>query len=252
MTQQEALFSYCLRLGDDALIHSYRLSEWCSKAPMLEEDLALTNFALDLTGRARSLFTYAGAIEGKGRTEDDLAYRRGERSFHNRLIYELPKGDFAFTMVRLLFTGTFEYLFYRELMHSKDETLAAVAAKTVKEAQYHMVHAEDWTLRLGQGTEESHGRMQQAVDELWSYTGELFETSKAAAILQDKNIAVDSARVKSKWTEQIEAVLTEAGLRIPETPYMHTGSEHGVHTEHLGHILTEMQYLQRAYPEATW
>lgn len=252
MTQQEALYSYCLRLGDDALIHSYRLSEWCSRAPMLEEDLALTNFALDLTGRSRSLLTYAGAIEGKGRTEDDLAYLRGERSFHNRLIYELPNGDFAFTMARLLFTGTFEYLFYRELMHSQDETLAAIAAKTVKEAQYHMVHAEDWTLRLGQGTAESHRRMQQAVDELWSYTGELFETGKAEAILRDKNIAVDTARVKEKWASTVEAVLAEAGLSIPETPYMHTGSEHGVHTEHLGHILTEMQYLQRSYPEAVW
>ncbi len=252
MTEKEALFSYCLRLGDDALIHSYRLSEWCRNAPMLEEDLALTNFALDLTGRARALLTYAGEIEGKGRTEDDLAYRREERHYFNNLICELPKGDFATTIVRLLFTATQEHLFYSELTHSQDGTLAAIAAKTVKEAQYHMVHASDWVRRLGLGTEESHERLERAIDELCPYTGEMFETDKVVAVLQDKNIAVDNAAIRSNWKTYIEDILREVGVMVPGSQHMQTGGRKGIHTEYMGHILTEMQYLQRTYPDATW
>lgn len=252
MTEQEALYTYCLTLGDDPLIQSYRLSEWCSNAPILEEDLALTNFALDMTGRAQSLLGYAGEVEGKGRTADDLAYRRGERQFRNRQIMELPNGDFAYTIARLLFTSTFEYLYYTELCNSADKSLAAIAAKAIKEVKYHMAHATDWALRLGDGTEESHYRMQKAVDELWPYTGEMFETDEAEAILRDKNIAVDRALVRSKWENRIKDVLTEATLAMPAGTYMHSGAAQGIHTEHLGHILTEMQYLQRAYPEAIW
>ena len=252
MTEQQALYKYCLRLGDDALIHSYRLSEWCSSAPILEEDLALTNFALDMIGRAQALLTYAASIDGKGKTDDDLAYRRGEREYYDHLIMELPNGDFANTIARLLFTSVFEYYFFAELLHSVDPTLAAIAAKTIKEVKYHMAHATDWTLRLGDGTEESHYRIQKAVNNLWMYTGELFETDDATAFLEDKNIAVDMAVVKTKWKEEINGVLSEATLEVPEDQYMQTGSGKGIHTEYLGHILSEMQYLQRAYPEATW
>lgn len=252
MTEQQALYKYCLRMGDDALIHSYRLSEWCSNAPILEEDLALTNFALDMIGRAQALLGYAATTEGKGRTDDDLAYRRGERQYLNHLLMEMPNGDFAHTMARLLFASVFDYYFYTELCRSADTTLAAIAAKTVKEAKYHMAHAIDWVLRLGDGTPESHRRMQAAVDALWMYTGELFEIDQAGAMLADRNIAPDMTLIASKWKAEIAGVFTEAKLTHPGECYMQTGSSNGVHTEHLGHILSEMQYLQRAYPEATW
>jgi len=252
MSEQQALYYYCLRLGDDALIQSYRLSEWCSNAPLLEEDLALTNFALDMLGRAQALLDYAATIEGKGRTADDLAYKRGERSFTNSLIVELPNGDFAFTIARLAFTSTFEYLFFTELQRSADPTLAAIAAKTLKEVKYHMAHARDWMLRLGDGTEESHERVQQAVDALWMYTGELFETDNAMSILEDRNIAVDMSPLKDKWSASIASLLQEATLAMPEEAFSQSGGHKGIHTEYMGHILSEMQYLQRAYPEAQW
>ena len=252
MTQEQALYKYCLRMGDDALIHSYRLSEWCSNAPILEEDLALTNFSLDMIGRAQAILDYAGKVDGNGNTSDDLAYRRKERGFYNHLIVELPNGDFAYTMARILCVSVFEYYFFSELCHSADNTLAAIAAKTVKEVKYHMAHATDWALRLGDGTDESNTRMQQAVDELWAYTGELFETDAATAILEDRNIAVDMGMIRTKWENDITRILTEAKLSVPAEGYNQTGSSNGVHTEYLGHILSEMQYLQRAYPEAIW
>lgn len=252
MTEQQALFNYCLRLGDDALVQSYRLSEWCSNAPILEEDLALTNFALDMIGRAQALLSYAGAIEGKGRTDDDLAYKRGERQFYNHLITELPNGDFAFTIARLLFTSSYEFGFYTALQQSADATLAAIAAKTIKEIKYHLSHASEWAIRLGNGTEESHGRLQCAVNSLWMYTGELFETDELDVLLHSANIGIDNAQLHMGWKHQVESVLNEATIEIPKDEYMQTGSRKGIHTEYLGHILSEMQYLQRAYPEATW
>jgi ring-1,2-phenylacetyl-CoA epoxidase subunit PaaC len=252
MTTEQALYKYSLRLGDNALIQSYRLSEWCSNAPLLEEDLALTNFALDMIGRAQLLLSYAGVVEGKGKTDDDLAYRRCERQFTNTLISELPNGDFAFTVASLFFTSVYEYFFFTELQNSADDTLKAIAAKTLKEVKYHKAHATDWMLRLGGGTEESNRRVQAAVNALWMYTGEMFETDKVDAVLQDLNIAVDMPPVKAKWNTYIQEVLLEAGLLLPAADYMQTGGKNGVHTEYLGHILSEMQYLQRAYPDATW
>ncbi len=252
MTQQQALLTYCLRLGDDALIQSYRLSEWCSSAPILEEDLALTNFALDMTGRAQALLGYAGIVEGAGRTADNLAYKRGERKFMNHQIVELPNGNFATTMARLLLTATCEYYMYAELLQSKDETMAAIAAKTVKEAKYHMAHAADWVLRLGDGTAESHEKMQSAMDHFWPFTGELFETDAATQLLCDSHIAADPAKVKAAWEKHIHQVVQEATLTLPGRMHMQTGGTEGIHTEYLGHILSEMQYLQRAYPEAIW
>lgn len=250
--QQQAIYNYCLHLGDSALIHSYRLSEWCSNAPLLEEDLALTNFALDMLGRAQAFLKYAGEVEGLGKTEDDLAYRRGERSFYNPLITEMPNGNFADSMARLLYVAAFEFYQFSELQQSKDETIAAIAAKTLKEIRYHLSHAEDWVIRLGDGTAESHKKMQAALNHLWMFTGDMFEMGTDEAALVEDGIAIYTHSIKPLWLEHINKVLAEATLQMPAGTYMQKGSMEGVHTEHLGHILSEMQYLQRAYPDATW
>lgn len=252
MKTKEALYTYCLRLGDDALILGHRLSEWCSRAPFIEEDLALTNISLDMIGRASALLKYAGEVEGKGLTEDDIAYRRPEINYYNHLITEQPNGDFAHSIARQLFISVFEYYLYTDLEKSKDATLAAIASKAIKEIKYHVQHASDWTIRLGDGTEESHKRMQKAVNDLWMWTGELFEMDDVENALMKEGIAVDLIPIKALWSNQIKQVLSEAGLQMPEDGYMQTGSRKGIHTENLGHILSEMQYLQRAYPDAKW
>lgn len=252
MTTQQATYTYTLRLGDNALILGHRLSELCSKAPFIEEDLALTNISLDMIGRAQALLKYAADLEGKGNTDDDIAYRRAENNYYNHLITEQPNGDFAHTITRQLFVSVFEYLFYSELEKSKDETLAAIAKKVSKEVKYHMQHAVDWTIRLGDGTEESHKRMQTAINNLWMYTGELFEMDEVDMLLMGEGIAIDLIPVKAHWYNYIKLTLTEATLTLPEDLYMQTGSKKGIHTENLGHILSEMQYLQRAYPDAKW
>ncbi|MCB0700233.1 MAG: phenylacetate-CoA oxygenase subunit PaaC [Chitinophagales bacterium] len=245
-------YSYSLRLGDNAWILSHRLAEWCSNGPILEEDLALTNLALDLIGRAQGFYKYAAELEGKGKSEDDIAYRRNERQYFNNLIMEMPNGNFADTIARQLYVSVFEYYFFRELKNSKDETFAALAAKTLKEVKYHMAHAADWTIRLGDGTEESHKKMQKALNELWMYTGELFEMNDVDSELMAQGVSVDLSMLKPKWEQHIIDVLKEATLAQPEDIYMQTGSRQGIHTEHLGHILGDMQYLQRAYPDAKW
>lgn len=251
MTKKEALYVYCLRMGDDALILGHRLSEWCSRGPILEEDLALTNLSLDMIGRAQALLTYAAELKGSG-TADDLAYRRSERNYLNHLLVEQPNQDFAHTIARQLLLSAFEYYFFEDLQNSKDKTLAAIAAKTLKEVKYHLLHATDWTIRLGDGTEESHKRMQKAFADLWMYTGELFEMDKPEEILLHEGLAVDLAPVKIQWYNHVKNVLAKATLNIPGDTHMQTGGLRGVHTEHLGHILSEMQYLQRAYPDAQW
>lgn len=252
MTHQEALFTYTLRLADNPLILGHRLGEWCSKAPILEEDLAITNMALDMIGRAEAILRYAAEIEADGRTEDDLAYKRAERKYYNHLLIEQPNGDFAYTIARQLFNSTFEFYYYSELMNSKDETLAAIAAKSIKEIKYHLKHASDWTRRLGDGTEESNRRMQNAIDELWMYTGELFENDELDENLIALGIAPDASAIKGKWKTAIMDLLAEARLKVPTDAYMQSGSRQGIHTEHLGYILADMQYLQRAYPDAKW
>jgi len=252
MTKEQALYNYCVRLGDNALVQSYRLSEWCSNAPILEEDLALTNMALDMTGRAQLLLQYAGKVAGHGKTADDMAYRRAEREYRNDLISELPDADFAFTMVRQMLVSTFECFLYAALVSSSDKEIAAIAAKAVKEARYHMAHTSDWVIRLGDGTEESNRRAQSALNILWSYTGGLFETTDADALLLSEGVAADVSQIKTKWQENIEAILREAKLILPADDYQQTGGRQGLHTEYLGHMLTEMQYLHRTYPEAIW
>ena len=252
MTKKEALYIYCLRIGDDALILGHRLSEWCSNGPLLEEDLALTNFSLDLIGRAQAVLGYAAELKADGSTADDLAYRRSERHYYNHLLVEQANGDFAHTMARQLYISVFELYFFEELQKSKDHTLAAIAAKTVKEVKYHVKHAGDWVIRLGDGTEESHKRMQKALNNFWMYTGELFEMDACEGQLLHEGLAVDLASIKNSWQTHIKKIVTEATLQTPENGYMQTGGLKGIHSEHLGHILSEMQYLQRAYPDATW
>jgi ring-1,2-phenylacetyl-CoA epoxidase subunit PaaC len=252
MNKQEALFTYLLRLGDNALIQGHRLSEWCSRGPILEEDLALTNIALDHIGRAQALLQYAAEVEGDGKTADDLAYKRGERNFYNNLLTELPIGDFAYTVAKQWLLSSFEFSLYNALCHSKDQTLAAISAKTVKELRYHMTHARDWCYRLGKGTTLSHEKLQNAFQEVWMYTGELFEMDEVDACLIEAGIATDLQALYADWQTLVQKVLYESTLPIPAADYRQTGSRQGIHTEYLGHILSEMQYLQRAYPDAQW
>jgi ring-1,2-phenylacetyl-CoA epoxidase subunit PaaC len=252
MTIQTPLFLYALRLADDALVLGHRLSEWCGHAPVLEEDLALANMALDLIGQARSLYAYAGQQEGRGRDEDALAYRRDAGEYRNILLVEQPNGDFAATILRQLLYAACAHPFYEALASSKDATLAAIAAKSVKELAYHMRHAGEWTIRLGDGTEESHRRAQEALDELWPYTGEMFEADEIEQGLIEAGIAVDRAGIRLRWQCTLAPILAEANLRLPAGEWMQSGGRTGRHSEHLGHILAELQFLQRAYPDARW
>ncbi|MBS1646467.1 MAG: phenylacetate-CoA oxygenase subunit PaaC [Bacteroidetes bacterium] len=252
MTTKEALYQYTLRLGDAGLILSQRLSEWTSKGPFLEEDLALTNITLDILGQANLLMEYAAQLEGSGKTADDLAFRRSERHFFNPLLVEQPNGDYAQTILRQYLIDVFDFLFYTELTQSADATLAALAAKSVKEITYHVRHTAAWVDRFGNGTEESHARLQKALNELWRFTDELFEMNEVDEVLLKEKIAVDLNKIKPIWKQQVYATLQQAQLSIPENVFMQTGGRKGKHSEHLGYILTEMQYLQRTYPDAKW
>jgi ring-1,2-phenylacetyl-CoA epoxidase subunit PaaC len=243
---------YALCLADDALVLAHRLGEWAARAPELEEDVALTNIGLDLLGQARALLSYAGEVEGAGRDEDDLAYLRQDRDFRNCLLVEQPNGDFAATVVRQLYFSAYQLGLYRALAGSTDETLAAVAAKAVKEVDYHHDHAAGWTIRLGDGTEQSHARMQRAVEALWPYTGELFEADDVVRRLAAAGVAVDPATLRPDWDRAVGAVLAEATLARPEPGWQHSGGRRGVHTEHMGYLLAEMQYLHRLHPGARW
>ena len=243
---------YALRLGDDALVLAQRLSEWSARAPELEEDLALTNVALDLLGQARQLLTRAGELEGEGRDEDDLAYLRGDREFLNALIVEQPNGDFARTIARQLLFSTYQLALYDRLRDSADPVISGVAEKAVKEVAYHRDHAREWTLRLGDGTEESHRRMQEGVDWMWPLAAELFEHDALAERLVAEGIAADARELRPAWEHYVGAVLEEATLERPDTSYAATGGRRGEHSEALGHLLAVMQSTHRAYPGATW
>ncbi len=241
---------YARRLGDDALILGQRLCQWCSNAPVLEEDLALANTALDYLGRARLLLSYAGSFSGK--TEDELAFLRGEREFENLLLVELPNGDFAFSMARQYLLDVFERGFFAALAASADEQLAAIAGKAGKEVSYHVRRSGEWLRRLGLGTEESNARTQVALDELWGYTAELFEMDPLEERLVAAGVAVDRRTLEADWRAEVTRAITEASLQVPETAWSVRGGREGVHTEYLGHILSELQYLQRAHPGLSW
>jgi ring-1,2-phenylacetyl-CoA epoxidase subunit PaaC len=246
------LVLYALRRADDALILGHRLSEWCGNAPMMEEDMALANMGLDLLGQARELYSYAAKAEGKGNDEDRFAYLRDVRQYRNLLLLEQPNGDFARTMARQFFYAVFADLYWRAMMNSRDATLAAIAAKSEKESAYHVRHSSEWMIRLGDGTGESHRRAQTAVDDLWAYTGEMFEADDSERGLIDAGIAIDPAALRPRWLETVSNVLREATLALPDGGWMQQGGRSGRHSEHLGHLLSELQSMQRTFPGATW
>ena len=251
-SRETALLNYCIALGDDSLTLGHRLSEWCSNGPFLEEDLALTNVALDFIGRARMFYAHAAELEGQGRSEDDIAYLRDCREYSNFLINELPNGDFAFTMARQLMIDTFDVSFFEGLTRSGDPMLAAIAAKAIKESRYHLRRSEDWIKRLGDGTDESHLRVQNAFNQLWGYLPEMFEMSQDEQQLVAAGIAVDRSALRENWTSTVHSILTEATLEIPPDNWAIGGGRNGEHTEHLGYLLAEMQFLQRSYPGQEW
>jgi ring-1,2-phenylacetyl-CoA epoxidase subunit PaaC len=244
------LAGYALALGDDALILAQRLGEWVAHAPQIEEDVALANIALDLLGQARTLLSYAGAVEGASRDEDDLAYLRDDRDFRNVQLAEIPNGDFAVTMARQLVFSAYQCELYTALASSADPTLAGLAGKAVKEVAYHRDHATQWVLRLGDGTGLSHARMQAGLDQVWPYTEELFDP--AGLTSQLPGVAADPVTLRPAWEAYVTEVLSEAACDKPEPRWRSRGGRDGLHTEHLGHLLAEMQHLHRSHPGAAW
>ncbi|WP_295643093.1 1,2-phenylacetyl-CoA epoxidase subunit PaaC [uncultured Methylibium sp.] len=251
VTRDDAVVELALRLGDSALILSQRLGAWCGHGPALEEDIALANTALDLLGQARMWLTLAGEVDGRGRDEDALAYRRDAPEFRNLLLTEQPNGDYAQTMTRQFFFDAWHRLVLDRLTRSHDERVAAIAAKALKEADYHLRRSADWVIRLGDGTDESRRRMQQAVETLWEYVGELF-TMDAVDELLARGIGCDYAALRGDWDAQVDAVLADATLVRPARDWAQVGSKRGVHTEQLSRILAEMQAVHRAHPGARW
>ena len=254
------LFEYLLRLGDSPLILAQRLGEWVGKGPAIEEDIALTNVGLDLLGQARLWLSYAGEVEGRdggaGRSEDQLAFTRDGGEFRNLLLVEQPNGSYADTTARQFLFDTWHLLALRALTRSTEARVAEIAAKGAKEAAYHVERSGDWVIRLGDGTAESHARMQAAIDSLWMWTGEMFTADAIELALQEAGIAADARALEAPWREHVDAVLAQATLAVPPDAWMQgggaRGGKQGVHTEHLGHLLAEMQFLQRAYPDAQW
>lgn len=245
-------FNYCLQQADNALILGQRLAEWCGHGPILEQDIAMTNISLDLIGQARMWYQYAVEIQGEGKSEDDLVSQRDAWDYKNVLLVEQPNGDFAQTVLRQFLFDSFDVLFQEELMKSSDERMAAIAAKSHKESLYHVRWSSDWVIRLGDGTEESHERMKKAIDALWSYSGELVNPNAIETQAIADGYGVDLASIAEKRTTRIQEVLAEATLPIPESTYAHEGGKDGRHSEHLGYILADLQFLQRAYPGNEW
>jgi ring-1,2-phenylacetyl-CoA epoxidase subunit PaaC len=246
------LFEYLLRLGDDRLVLGHRMSEWCGHGPILEEDIAMANIALDLVGQGSSLLKLAGETEGAGRDEDALAYFRSEPEFRNAQIVELPKGDFAFTMVRQFLFDVFSVLQWDALRSCTFAPLAGIAAKALKEDVYHLRHSADWMLRMGDGTDESHARAQSALNDLWRFTGELFESDAIDEAVREHGVLLDQAAMQSLWTQRVSDVVARATLKLPAAGAAATGGRRGRHTESLGHMLAEMQIVARSHPGAKW
>lgn len=247
-----ALFEYLLRLGDDRLVLGHRLSEWCGHGPILEEDIALANIALDLVGQGTALLRLAGEVEGAGRDEDALAYFREAVHYRSALLVEQPRGDFAYAVVRQFLFGVYSLLLWDALSHSANEPLRGIAAKALKESTYHVRHSADWLLRLGDGTSESRRRAQAALDDLWRFTGELFEADDVDRAMVEQGIGADVAALEPRWRAQVTEVIERATLAVPHEAFMLSGGRHGRHTEHLGHMLAEMQIVARSYPGASW
>lgn len=243
---------YLLRIGDMTLILAQRLGEWAGHAPILEEDIALANIALDLVGQSRAVLTHAGVVDGQGHDEDQIAFLREERDYRNPTLVELPRGDFAFTVLRNAMAATFFKLLWTRLAQSTDAELAAIAAKAVKEARYHQQHSADWVVRLGDGTDESRRRMSDAVRALWPYVAELFDDDEIDAAAAESGLGPRWSELRSDWEAEMTAVLDEAGLQAPKTTAFVSTGKRGVHSEHMGFILAEMQQLQRTYPGGAW
>ncbi len=241
------LIDYTLHLADTNLILSQRNSEWCGHGPVLEQDIAITNISLDLLGQARIFYQYAATLIGEEATENSLAYLRKEREFKNLLLVEQPNGDWGQTILRQYLFSQFQYLLYDKLQHCDDEQLAAIAVKSLKETTYHVRWSSEWVIRLGDGTEESHTRMLKAIEELWRYTGELFIPA-----VYENETGIDFLSLKNDWLQKVKTIFNEATLPVPENVFIQTGGKTGTHTEHLGYILTELQYIQRTYPGCEW
>jgi ring-1,2-phenylacetyl-CoA epoxidase subunit PaaC len=247
-----ARFEFLLRLGDSALVLAQRLSEWVGKGPVLEEDIALANVGLDLIGQARMWLSYAGEVEGAGRDEDALAFRRDAHQFRNALLCEQPNGNYADTTARQFLFDHWHVLMLRALERSSDAGVAEIAAKAVKEVRYHVERSTDWVIRLGDGTDLSHARMQSAIDALWPYAGELFAADAVDEAMAREGVAPDLGSLAGPWRAAVSEALVEATLAVPVEAWAQRGGRQGRHSEHLGHLLTEMQFLQRAYPDARW
>ena len=250
--ERDQLLTFVLRLADDNLVLGHRLSEWCGHAPMLEEDLAMPNMALDLIGQARSLYQYAAEIEGKGRSEDDFAYLRREHEYLNCLLVERPNGDFAHTMLRQFWFAAYLHPLWEAMQQSSDATLAGIAGKAVKEVAYHIRHAGEWVVRLGDGTEESAARMKAAIDTLAPYLDELFQSDDITDAMAEAGIAPDPASLRPAFDRVVLPVFAEAMLEMPEPQWPQTGGRQGRHGEHMGYLLAELQHMQRTYPGAVW
>lgn len=249
---QHALCDYVLHLADTNLILGQRICEWCGHGPVLEQDIALSNIGLDLLGQTRSLYQYAAELQGEGKTEDDLAFLRNERQFKNLLLSEQPNGDFGYTIVRQFLYEAYQQLLLAELKKSNNEQLAAIAEKSLIETNYHYKWSAEWVIRLGDGTDESKSRIQKSINEIWTYSGEMFIPTADEQLLTNIGLIPDLAGLKEPWMQKVKAVFAEATLTVPEEMYMQRGGKTGVHTEHLGYMLAEMQYLQRQYPGQTW
>lgn len=243
---------YLLRIGDTCLILAQRLGEWCGHAPVLEEDIAMTNIALDLVGQARALLTRAGQVEGLAHDEDQLAFLRNERDYFNLTLVELPRGDFAFSVLRNTMVSTWLKLLWERLAKSTDTELSAIAGKAIKEARYHQQHSGDWVVRLGDGTEESNRRMNAALSELWRYVPELFDTDAVDQAACAAGVGPLWSDLQADWDKEMELILGEAGLTVPAASAFRSTGKRGVHSEHMGYILADMQYLQRAFPGGVW
>lgn len=258
MLKQQSLIDYILHHADNTLILAQRNAEWCAHGPILEQDIAITNISLDLLGQARNFYQYAAQLinvdrsDGETVTEDTLAYHRTEREFMNCLLVEQPNGDWGQTILRQFLFSSYQYLLYMALQNSKDEQLAGIAAKGLKETTYHRRWSSEWVIRLGDGTEESRERMLHAIDELWMYSGELFMPAEYEISAAEKGFGIDIGLLKNEWLQKVTSVFDEATLLVPEKAFFQKGGKEGRHTEHLGYILTELQYMQKTYPGAEW
>lgn len=250
--ENNALYQYTLRIADDSMILAQRLSEWCGHGPFLEEDIAITNFTLDHVGQATNLYEYLAKIAGDGRTADDIAFLRKEHEYVNALLVEQPNGNFADTIVREFFFDAFRKLFFEKLVNSSDQDLAGIAEKSLKETKYHIKHTSEWMIRLGDGTELSHQRAQDAVNNLWKFTNELFYQNDFDKELIASGVAFDLEELRAPWLAIVDEVFAEATLVRPDTKWIFKPGREGVHTENMGYLLTEMQYMQRTYPGMEW